>query len=96
MQTNPIIHPDPTDCFLGRGRIHGTQTHPVRDVGCVPFFAFKEGVEKYNATVRRGVTCRRLDDGDTIIFAKGENVTNPIIHPRKQDPSFRMGLVFMH
>ena len=71
--------------FLGRGRIHGTQTHPARDVGCVPFFAFKEGFEKYNATVRRGVTRRRLDDGDTIIFAKGENVTIPIIHPMKKE-----------
>ena len=80
--------------FLGCGRIHGTQTHPVRDVGCVPFFAFKEGFEKYNATVRRGVTRRRLDDGDTIIFAKGENVTNPIIHPIKTRPILSDGSCF--
>ena len=39
------------------------------------------GFEKSNVTPRWGVARRRLDDGDTIIFAKGGNVTNPIIHP---------------
>jgi hypothetical protein len=57
-----------------------------------------KGFEPSNATVRWTVAGRRLDDGDTIIFAKGENVTNPIIHPRKDtrlDTFFKSGISFL-
>ena len=35
-----------------------------------------------------------LDGGNTIIFAKGENVTNPIIHPIKVLSAFAEAFLF--
>ena len=50
--------------------------------GCLFFFlGVVMGFEDLNTTCRWQVVRRRLDGGDTLIFAKGENAANPIIHP---------------
>jgi len=80
----------PGACCLGRGRIHGHLDASCKDVDGCPFsvsvlFIFGGyGIRKINTDVRWTSACRRLDGGNSLIFAIGENANESHYPPLSQ------------